>query len=424
MASTVSYKIGVYNKTAVGQNSASLDPQNSTVDEFLKHPTNVKWSIPLNGVDQLTFDLLLNDPAAALISTKTTFIRLWRYVTDTVNSKTLTPSTGTPDFCGIVTATNKVASENKMSVTCMSPLWRLQTHFHIDNHRLVTDAASLINPPTNEGGNGDGLPWDQSALMFYLIDLINGAFHASGGDTGIRKPTTRAYNSGTTFWPKTINVSPFFVQKGSYTWPLIFEDLMARASAPDIVPQYIYTSGSANLMYFKTLAVRGTNKTSTMSFDYRTGNKNLDDMTESSAVVPGAYGNFQWVVGDGGPNGGILDEESNTTDIGNYGIYMVRKDVRGTKLSDVEALGPLELAVSRQNDAKVYTIQVAPGGSKYFGIDYGVGDLVKLNADKGALSVSNKSQRIYQADLSWSDNNVETVELSISNDFKTKFPGG
>lgn len=419
MAHKVEWRIGHYDRNANSINSAGIDGATglTVIDERIKHATNLKWSQPLNGLDQLTFDLYLDDAAAYLIKKKTSYIRIWRFIDDPEAGKSLTPTEGTPDFCGVVTAVTKKASTGLMSVTCMSPLWKLQSHFHIDNHRLTVDAASLIGG-NYEGGNGDGLRWDHSALMFRLIDMINGAFKNSGGDTGIRKPL-----SGPPYWPKTITVAPFFVQKGTYTWPLIFEDLMKRAYAPDLVPEYIYTPGSKNVMYFKTAVTRGINRTSTFSFDYRTGRKNLEDIEESAQVVPGTYGNFQWVVGDGGPNSGILDERSNAVDITENDIYMVRKDVQGTKPADVTSLGPAELKIALKSDDEIYTCSVATGTDDYFGIDYDIGDLVGLNADKGALQVINGKQRIYQVDLSYSDNNVESVDVEISSDFKTMFPG-
>jgi hypothetical protein len=210
--STVEWKIGVYNRTAVAQNSTSFD--GSVTNVYLKHADDLRWTIPLNGVDELEFSLLLNDPAALLIQKNKTVIRLWRNINDPAAGKTHTQATGTPNFVGIVTNVTKSGEANKMTVQCMSPLWLVQAHFHLDNHRLVTD-TSAFGGSNYEGGNANNKAWDHSALMFRLIDLINGAFKASGGDTGIRRPPTASYSGSgylagdSLYWPQTIKTSPF-----------------------------------------------------------------------------------------------------------------------------------------------------------------------------------------------------------------------
>ena len=54
-------------------------------------------------------------------------------------------------------------------------------------------------------------------------------------------------------------------------------------------------------------------------------------------------------------------------------------------------------------------------------MDFAIGDVVKLNANRGALLVENKDQRIYQCQLGISDNNVETASPLLANDFYGKF---
>ena len=49
-----------------------------------------------------------------------------------------------------------------------------------------------------------------------------------------------------------------------------------------------------------------------------------------------------------------------------------------------------------------------------------VGDVIKLNADKGALQVSNIKQRIYQCALNIDENNVEVSSPLVSKDFYGK----
>jgi hypothetical protein len=428
----VSWRISVY---TLGGSLFTLADYNGNSTRFVKNATDLTWTIPLNGIDTLEFSLFLDDPAALAMATKSRIIRIWRVVNDVEAGKFYAAtgadgSNGTPDFCGIITSITKSAEENKMKIFCQSPLWRIQTHFHIDNHRLENDLSSF-GGSDYEGGNANDLPWDHSALMFRLIDMINGAFKHTGSDTGIRKPLTASY-SGTgylsgysLYWPQTIQVSPFYVQKGAYTYPLVFDDLLARPGSPDLSPTYIWQSGTKKLMYFNTAIRRGTDRTSTTHFDYRTGTRNLDDVEEQTQVVPGTYANFVWAVGDGGPNGGQVGQAENDGNMNTNGIYMARFDVPGAKIRDLngtDGIAADKLAVSLIADAPVYTVKLSPASATYYLIDYEVGDLIELNVDRGAFQVSGLNQRIYQVALSLSDNNVETAEIMVSSDFKRKFP--
>jgi hypothetical protein len=415
--SYVDWDISLATRGGTAVNSTSYD--GSVTNQYLKHATDLQWSIPLNGIDQLDFSLYLDDPAAALIAKKQSVIRIWRHINDPIFSKTRTPPSGTPDFCGIVTSITKSGASGKMAVTAMAPLWLLQVHYHLLNHRLVTD-TSVYGGSHYEGGNADDAPWDHSALMFRLIDMINGAFKLSGGDTGIRKPPTADY--GPDYWPRTITVSPFFVERFSNVWANVFENLMARAASPDIHPEYIWNSGSKDVMYFKTEVVRGTDVSGDVSLDYRTGLKNLDDLTESSQVIPGTYGNRIVVVGDGGPNGPNVLEAFDSGDISANGLFMARTDIESARLRDMADLTTQNLHTALASDDPIYTANVSPVGGLYYDIDYSVGDLVNLNADKGALSATDVKQRVYMVTLGYSDNKVETTDIQISADFKRKYP--
>lgn len=421
--SRTEWKIGVYTRGGAPKISTSYD--GSMTDEFLKHPTDCTLTYTLNGVDQLEFSLLLDDPAALLITKKNTYIRVWRFINDVDNEKVRTPDWETPDFVGVVTGINKNGENGTMSVIVQGVLWLTQVHFHIQNHRLVNDFSPV--PSNNTGGNLNNKKWDHSALMWRLIDLINGAYYLAGSDTGIRKPPAATFSGSgylagdTLFWPQTIQVAPFYVQKGAYTWPLISEDLLARDGSPDIVPEYIYDPGQPEVMYFRTAITRGTDKTATVSFDYRTGQKNIENVEESSQVVPGVHANYVGVSGDGGPNGGTYTIATDDPDIAANGFYMKSENVPGTKLSDVQQVANAMIKASIISDAEIYTVTMSPAAPLYYDLDYTLGDLISLNADKGALQASDLPQRIYQVTLRWSDNNVESTDVMISNDFKRKF---
>lgn len=223
------------------------------------------------------------------------------------------------------------------------------------------------------------------------------------------------------YWPQTIATPPLYVMKGQYTWP-IFTELLGRDGAPDIVPEYIWKETFIDRMYFRTAIIRGTDKTATVSLDYRTGQKNLSDCDEEAYVVPGEYGNFLFVSGDGGPNGGTLVTAQDNPSISANGVYMVSENIAGKKHADIQQYANAKKKVAVDADAEIYSVTISPAAPLYYDLDYTLGDLVNFNADKGALQATNKKQRIYQVTLHWSDNNVESTEIMISNDFKRKFP--
>lgn len=376
------------------------------------------WSVPLNGLDMLSGKLLLADPASALINKKTTVLKMWRSISDTLNSKTLAITAGTPDFAGPVISNGiDTAGAGYRTFTAVSPLWRLNNHFHLTNHHLVTDVTPA--DPFLNGGNEDDLPFDASALMWYLIALINAAFHDAGGDTGIHKPPT-----GPPFWEKTIDISPFFVGKGSNTWSNIFDNIMNQIGVADLTPQYIHSDNNTALMYFMTAPHRGTNSVATVSFDYRTGNFNLDDIAVDESMVPGQYGNYVWAVGDGGPNVYVSDPPaSDPTDMLDNGIYMKIVTLPGAYKQALDLVAPAELARGETSDEPTYQLTVHPGGPLYFNLDYFVGDLINLNAQKGyGLNVTDVAQRIYQVDLAMSKDNVETPNILVARDFIGAIP--
>jgi hypothetical protein len=379
--------------------------------EEIRNPRNRVWTQVHNSMDFMTFTLGLDHPHAALIEKKSSIIKMWRTINDVDHGKVHLPTPTQPDFAGIVVATKKSGAANTMDVTVMSPLWRLQTHIHIDNHHLVLDTSS---PPAGTlGGNKDNQPWDHSALMWYLIDLVNGAFGVASR-TGILKPTV-----GPDYWPRTLAMAPYYVAKGSNTWSNIFDDLMQRVGGADFAPTYFHTDNNPGLMYFKTAVARGSDRSSSVSFDYYTGAKNVDDVVEDAQVVPGKYGNYVWAVPDGGPNVYVAIAED-LTSISNVGIYMVLDEIPGAKKATVDNVKTAHLNAAKKADEPVYTITMAPGTTTYAGIDYFLGDIIALNADRGALNFSGKKQRIMQLALAISDNNMETPTVTLTHDFQSK----
>ena len=365
-----------------------------------------QMTLAMNGLDSFSGTLYLDDPDAAAIQRLHSIIKVWRNVSDPANGKSYTAPADRPDFAGVVTYSNKDGISNQMQFKAFSPFWRLQCRFHLLNHYLVN------NPST-------GLPWKQSALMWKLIDLINNAFGVTS-KTGIVQGTLSSATD--------VAVSPYFVMKGSNTWQHVFETIMDRASSPDIVPVYLHTDGSPDLVQFGTSLKRGSDVSASTLFQYSTGLDNCLNMSEEEQIIPDTFANYLWLVGQGGPNKYPAlstpprqeDPAATGDGYGNIGIYMGRRDYENTK--DIGLLN--NMATHEFNRAKkaqrIYTVQLAPLWPPYYKTDFVLGDVVRLDADKGALVLSNVKQRIYEIALQMSMNNVETAQVALASDFDGK----
>ncbi len=390
-----------YDRQGVPQIAADFGNDIQASSNEIRHATNRNIQFNLNGIDQLGFTLNINDPMAYVIRPLTSFVKVWRSsggYTDTH-----------PCFGGIVSGRVLNGEAGTVSYTVFSPLWRLQSRFHILNHYLA------INVDT-------GQLFTHSELMFKFIDLVNEAFGILAGYTGI--------SQGTFSWASDPVAAPYFQSRGSNTWSIIFDDLMSREGSPDIIPEYRHNDNDPTIMLFSTAEKRGTDKSASVSFNYRIGAQNnpannLDDITETEIVVPGEYANYVWIVGQGGPNSGKIAKAENNTTVGygykSIGIYMKRIDLPDFKRYDakMKKVADAELAQSIMPKTS-YEVTVAPGGSLVYGRDFTLGDAISLNADKGALQVSAKKQRVYQVSISNSDNNMETCFPLLADDFYGK----
>lgn len=399
----VSWVMKLYDISGNPVNFSTVNPTAS--DNIIRHAENKSLTFNLNTFDELSFDLYLDDDAAANIRRGFSVVKVWRYVGDVNHNKFFVSPD--PVFCGVVTYTSMSGQANRMNIKCSSPLWRLQSHFHLLNHYLEAN--------TDTGDN-----YTQSELMWKLIDLINSAF-GSDSFTGIAQ--------GTFHWglPNEPQPVPYFVGKGSNTWSNIFDDLMVRPASPDIIPKYKHISdGVSTLMEFDTDEKRGHDISNSFQFRYHTStNANCEEMTIEQQIVPGDFGNYVWLVGQGGPNSGKVASRSNasalvnTDGYGEIGIYMARVDRDEVKRFD--ALNPLADAESltRKHPVPIYTVSISPVAGIYYMVDFVLGDLVGLLADRGAMQID-VSQRVYQVTLNMSRSNVESCEVLLSHDFYGK----
>ena len=404
--SDVTWTIGHYDKNgnAISANYATYSGLGTS--NLIYHATERSLDFNLNNVDSLSFTLYLDDPMAALVNRLTSFIKVWR------NVPGYSDPSNTPCFAGMVTYHNKNGAENTMQIQAFSPLWRLQTRFHLLNHYLKT------NPDT-------GIDYKQSELIMRLINFLSNAFGSTVSYMGIDSGTF--YDLGS-----EISMAPYFQPKGSNAWTEIFDGILARAASIDIIPRYHHTSGNARLMYFDTAMKRGSDKSGSVSFEYHTtAPSNCDNVVEEEQVFPDKFANYVWAVGQGGPNSGkvavALDSSAINEGYNAIGMYMKRTDYQDEKRLGVSGPPPTHLRANAVNDlARAivpdlnYSVEVSPAADLYYGRDFTIGDVVNLNASKGALAVSNVKQRVYECALSISDNNMETVAPKIAKDFTGK----
>jgi hypothetical protein len=376
----------------------------------IAHATDRRMSFGLNNADILEFSLYLDDPMAAQIRRLTSYIKVWRSVdgySDPFNQ---------PCFAGLVQWHRKDGASNLMNVRVMSPLWRLQLRFHLLNHYLKT------NPDTSA-------LYRQSELIWRLIYFISNAFGPIVSHTGIEKGTF--YDVA-----NEIVMAPYFQPKGANVWAEIFDGILAKAASIDIIPRYHHTDGSGTLMYMDTALKRGTDRSGSVAFTYRTASpSNCDNVTEEESVNPGTFGNYVWAVGAGGPNSGkiAVAQDAGATGLGYgaIGIYMRRDNFQDEKRLGVLGPNPPATATHLKANAlnilaralvpdTTYAVELSPAANIYYDKDFKLGDVITLNATKGALNISGLKQRVHECTLAISDNNMEQAFPIISHDFTGK----
>jgi len=180
-----------YSRDGVPQNAADWGNDIQATSNELRRATARQLQFNLNGIDQLQFTLNLKDPAALILRPITSFVKVWR------SSSGYSDPPSVPCFSGIVTQRVLNGEAGTVSYVVQSPLWRLQSRFHILNHYLA------INVDT-------GNLFTQSELMFKFIDLVNEAFGIQAGFTGIAQ--------GTFSWGADPVAAPYFQARGSNTW--------------------------------------------------------------------------------------------------------------------------------------------------------------------------------------------------------------
>lgn len=403
----VSWTIKHYSRSGSPISAASYS---GAVSNTIVHATDRNMNFNLNSVDECNFSLYLDDPVAAQINRLHSHIKVWR------NVPGYSDPSNEPVFAGVVGNTVKDGEANIMRVRCFSPFWKLQFRFHLNNHYMKNF------PETQER-------YRQSELIWKFIDFINGAFVGPGVSfTGISRGTFYDRND-------EVIISPYFLPRGSNTWTEIFDEVLLRPGSVDLIPRYSHQDGNPRLMFLDTSLKRGQVRGTSFNYHTGEGTSNCSNMTEEQIVKPGedGFANYIMVVGAGGPNSGKMvrvgKAGDSSTDDGydNIGPYMKvvnkpnikRIGVRTPKPTHLYAILDAELKLSSTAEV-AYNATVSPVGGIYYGKDFTVGDVVTLNANKGALQISGAQQRIYSCTVSISDNNIETSTPTISHDFYSK----
>jgi hypothetical protein len=185
-------------------------------------------------------------------------------------------------------------------------------------------------------------------------------------------------------------------------------------------------------MDFGTDTIRGEDKSVTgLAWKYHTETGwNLADLEEDDSIIPGESANYVWVVGQGGPNSGKVAVEEQVTGANGYenvGIYMKRIDRPEVKTLGTTSVGsggvrPIAKAEIKKavNSRSKFVASIGTDVPPFYGVDYELGDVIRLDADKGSLQVVNRKQRIYEVTLAHSDNNMEAASVVLSNDVHNK----
>lgn len=389
-----------------------------SVSNVIRGATDRQVHFVVDNYEDLSFSIYLDDPMAAVIQPLTSVVKLWRTIYNDVGDVVYEDGPSTPCFSGFVMGTSKDGAGGQMKVRVNSPLWRLRTRFHVNNHYF------RLNPSTSS-------LYTTSELIWKFIDLLQNAF-----DTISPDGTARSYmgmQKGNFMWDDDPPATPYFQAKGANGWSNIFDTIMTKAECPELIPRYYHGDGSSIQMYLDTNQARGSDKTGPVQFRYHTGSSdNLDNLTEDIEISPysnstdsGGFANYVWAVGQGGPNSGKIALANNID--GAYGyethkVYQKFGYYGDIKLFDNTITDIAEGDLKRVRKPPVtYGIEVspaAPDGTPQYGQHYVCGDAVSLHANKGALQVSGAQQRIFECTLRMSENNMETQIPVIGDDVK------
>ncbi len=422
-----------------------------------------------NGIDRGSFTLNLESQAAYACVPVKTLIKIWR----DVPGYTPFPD-GLPWMVGIITSRTRNAAERTATYNWQSPFWRLTSRYHVDAHDFSWETGrglvgvntagswhseynnpanpglySVINDETGAAADGwylteaaaDGAAAamtqvhggvDPTEIMWQMIDWTNQVVQYTQGDrTGIRvfSPAAKADYFGAD--PSVLINARYSV--GQNTWDLI-SDIVSLPGFPDLSPTYIHEEGSPELVWFNTVRKKGT--TRAFSFDYRTGNKNLDDITDNTVAEAGEYANYVVVQGQGDKSTGSYDPATGfsgldqtiaradgtstaSTDLGlpdlisEHGLYMhfERDD---NQLSNLGRYKKATYILGRMAYPPTsYEIKPSMAFTWGYPYEFRAGDTVTLNCDRDSMQFSGVPVLITEATVKRTKNKMEELSLTV-----------
>jgi hypothetical protein len=270
--------------------------------------------------------------------------------------------------------------------------------------------------------------------MWQMIDFTNQVVQYTQGDrTGIKVffPTAKADYAGAD--PSVLYDARYPV--GQNTWDLI-QDIVMRAGFPDLSPTYIHVEGSPELVWFNTTIKKGT--TQSTSFDYRTGNKNLDDIVETAQMESGEYANYVVMQGAGDKSTGWYDPSTGSSGSGSDQT-IARADGYSTSslelgLPDLISADGLYMHYEQDNLATTsnmryklakhllrrlakppasYEVTLTKAQTHAWPYTFRAGDTITLNCDRDSMQVSNLPMRITEVKVSRTSSKMENVSVTL-----------
>lgn len=423
-----------------------------------------------NGIDRGSFTLNLEDQAAYVCSPVRTLVKLWR----DVPGYTPFPD-GLPQVVGIITSRTRNAEARTVTYNWQSPFWRLTLRHHVDAHDFSWETGRGIMGTNTAGswsavtGNPACPAWavvndstgevlschptqaaaglaanaateihggtDPTDIMWQMIDWTNQVVQYSQGDrTGIRvfSPAAKADYFGAD--PSVLLNMRYSV--GQNTWDLI-DDIVSLSGFPDLNPTYIHVEGSPELVWFNTDLKKGSDKA--ISFDYRTGNRNLDDIVETTTAESGEYANYVVVQGQGDKSTGQYDADSGYSGadqtiaradgysyasmnakpgglpdlISEDGLYMhFERDENNT--SNVGRYKTATYLLGRMAYPPTsYEITPTQSVTWAWPYEFQVGDTITLNCDRDSMQFADVQMRITEVTIQRTRNKMEKLTMTI-----------
>lgn len=390
----------------------------SSVDEA----TNRSWAEALNGIDQMDIGLYHDDALVPELRPGYVVLKMWRDVVDPENGISSIRPDAFPTFAGILGQRNIQPGSNVFNYTFYSPLWRLQSRFHLLDHYLGPD--TIVLDPQNTGPGTEIVPATVGNLLWKLIDLVNNTWGPDVNETGIGRGS---------FEDTGLLGDVYTIAKNDSTWEH-FDSILSAFGSPDIAPTYQHVDGNNEYMLLNTRLYRGLNLTGAwgLAFPkvalYYTQDRelrNLADLGLQEVIQPGVTANFVRGHGQAG-------KESISAQDDETGVYFGRDEVgpymKNVTYDSVHTAASLWAHVQMElkrtgKPVVVWSPQLGQNVPPYYGVDFGMGDLIVLNADRdGRDTGGDLAQRVYQMRATMSDNNVETVTVAVADDFTDKVP--